>query len=392
MVRAALWILPLALLAAAARLPGGLLPLTRGSGAAAADSSLTVLEVRLAAMEQELGNLRSLEATASHLAQVEDHVLALRQLQARLEAAVLSLAAGVGASRADAATLRDDLRLARASEAALAADLVRLEEEFQRREAAAGQARSLEAEREKLRADILAPTFQLCGEEAVGSAVLLRRESDAAGPHYVALTSYHVVRDILNERGAVADLHGERLDALVDRDGRRLRLQARLVAEDPANDLALVRLDTAENLGPPARLAPLARLQKIEEFTPVYTVGCPLGTAAQATRGEITRCGWELAGQQFWMVSSPAFYGNSGGGVFLEETHELVALFAKIYTHGSFRPQVVTHMGLAVPLDVLHGWLRSVGHGDLLPQEPAVADAPPGDGASAVAAAVASGR
>ena len=71
------------------------------------------------------------------------------------------------------------------------------------------------------------------------------------------------------------------------------------------------------------------------------------------------------------MISSPAYFGNSGGGVFLEETQELIGVFAKIYTHGSYRPQVVTHMGLAVPLPVLHEWLESEGYGHLLPPDQA---------------------
>ena len=68
----------------------------------------------------------------------------------------------------------------------------------------------------------------------------------------------------------------------------------------------------------------------------------------------ITRETWEVAGEPYWMVSSPAYFGNSGGGVFHAETLELVGIFAKIYTHGSYRPQVITHMGLAVPLARLH--------------------------------------
>jgi len=71
------------------------------------------------------------------------------------------------------------------------------------------------------------------------------------------------------------------------------------------------------------------------------------------------------------MISSPAYFGNSGGGVFLEQSQELIGIFAKIYTHGSYRPQVVTHMGLAVPLPVVHEWLESEGYGHLLPEEDA---------------------
>ena len=73
------------------------------------------------------------------------------------------------------------------------------------------------------------------------------------------------------------------------------------------------------------------------------------------------------------MVSSPAFFGNSGGGVFLADSLELIGVFSKIYTHGSYRPQLVTHMGLAVPLDVRHDWLADMGYGFLDPEVRAAA-------------------
>ena len=56
--------------------------------------------------------------------------------------------------------------------------------------------------------------------------------------------------------------------------------------------------------------------------------------------------------------------------MFLEETHELIGIFSKIYTHGSFRPQVVTHMGLSVPLATIHNWVTEVGFGHILPGAP----------------------
>lgn len=220
--------------------------------------------------------------------------------------------------------------------------------------------------RHQLRKQVLSPVVQLTGNDAVGSAVLVHRDEDSNGLHYLALTSYHVIRDILSERADVTDIFAEDIQIIRDHDSDRRELSGRMLVHDAARDLALLRIHTAEDLGQVAAIAPLRRAAEVEVFTPVYTVGCPLGTAAQATRGEVTRLQWEVDGQQFWMVSSPAYFGNSGGGVFLEDSHELIGIFAKIYTHGSFRPQVVTHMGLAVPLGDLHQWLKSVGQGHIL--------------------------
>lgn len=225
-------------------------------------------------------------------------------------------------------------------------------------------------EREILRRDILRPVFQVSGEDAVGSAVLVHRGEDEKGSYYLALSCYHVLRDIVaNDEGI--DPHEVEFDNIFDQMGEEeVIVRGVMIAEKIDADLALLRLDTDLDLGPVARIAPLVREQLVDAFTPVYTVGCPLGTNAQATRGEVTRNDWEVSDQPYWMVSSPAYFGNSGGGVFLEETHELVGIFSKIYTHGNYRPQVVTHMGLAVPLSTIHAWLETIGYGAILPQAP----------------------
>jgi hypothetical protein len=67
------------------------------------------------------------------------------------------------------------------------------------------------------------------------------------------------------------------------------------------------------------------------------------------------------------MINAPTYYGNSGGGIFNGETHELIAVFSKIYTHGSTRPIVIPHMGLAVPMTLVYPWLDENKYGYLAP-------------------------
>lgn len=238
-----------------------------------------------------------------------------------------------------------------------------------------------------LRERILHPVFQIDAEESVGSAVLVWHGEDAEGPFYLALSAQHVLRDLMHpgeEEGAAdagaagneparaldadADLSQIDIPCVFDQLGpKAVRVTGRLIAENAPADLALLELRTAADLGPVARLAPRDAALRVDSFTPIWTVGCPLGTTAQATRGEVTRTDWKVGTQPYWMVSSPAYFGNSGGGVFLADSLELVGVFSKIYTHGSYRPQVVTHMGLAVPLPVLHDWLAEIGYGYLTP-------------------------
>ena len=224
------------------------------------------------------------------------------------------------------------------------------------------------AHRQALRETILEPVFQIAGGDAVGSGVLIHRDEDDAGPYYMALSCYHVVRDILSNAGSIEEVLRNPLDCYFETsNGQSITVQARMVAEDLSTDLALLRINTDLDLGRVARLGPKERAAQVQSFDPIYTVGCPLGTSSQATRGEVTRTGWKVDGETYWMVSSPAYFGNSGGGVFLEDTHELVGIFSKIYTHGSYRPQVITHMGLAIPLQTIHEWLESIGYERALP-------------------------
>ena len=221
--------------------------------------------------------------------------------------------------------------------------------------------------RASLRRDVLRPVFQVSGEEAVGSAVLVYHGSDDKGPFYLALSCFHVLRDIVDFNNTDTP-HEVEFDNIFDQlGGEAVTVSGRMLAENVAADLALIRIDTALDLGQIAAIAPLQRSELVDAFTPIYTVGCPLGTSAQATRGEVTRNDWVVDGQDYWMVSSPAYFGNSGGGVFLEDSHELVGIFSKIYTHGSYRPQVVTHMGLAVPLATIHTWVKEIGYSHILP-------------------------
>lgn len=249
------------------------------------------------------------------------------------------------------------------------------------RQQADGMQRIAGPDARTLRERLLRPVFQIDAVESVGSGVLVWRDEDERGQYYLALSAQHVLRDLFpeesgEEAGAAKDASAPRAPAIPHTEvdipcvfdqilDHPVRLTARLLAENVPADLALLEIRTEVDLGPVARLAARDAERAVDAFTAIWTVGCPLGTTAQATRGEVTRVDWHVGQQPMWMVSSPAFFGNSGGGVFLADSLELIGVFSKIYTHGTYRPQVVTHMGLAVPLGVLHDWLDEAGYGFL---------------------------
>jgi hypothetical protein len=65
------------------------------------------------------------------------------------------------------------------------------------------------------------------------------------------------------------------------------------------------------------------------------------------------------------MISAPTYIGNSGGGIFDAESHELLGIFSKIYTHGSVRATIVPHMGLVTPLEKIYDWFETTEYGYL---------------------------
>ncbi len=228
-----------------------------------------------------------------------------------------------------------------------------------------GVEREIEHDPDQLWHDLLAPTVQVSGEETVGTGVMLTGDTSIATNEtttYV-LTAWHVVRDLFTDPAATPEI-----PVTVYAPGKRIRTEpAFLVEHDPDLDVALLRLRSTSRMDGGARLASRSRLGSVRVFERIYAVGCPLGNDPIPTYGEIADVNHVVDGQGYWMVSAPTYIGNSGGGIFDAETHELLALFTKIYTHGTVRPMVVPHMGLATPLAAVYDWLDRVGYAALEP-------------------------
>ncbi len=218
--------------------------------------------------------------------------------------------------------------------------------------------------------ELLGPTVQLLGEETVGSGVLLPSEpTDVPGEYRtLLLTAWHVVRDIQTgpdslKQPVPVTIYGQ--------DKSTVAETATLLQHDADVDLALLALNTKRRFDCGVKLAPRAHLEQVKVFEQVYAVGCPLGNDPIPTFGEIADTHHTVDGSHYWMISAPTYIGNSGGGIFDARTHELLGIFSKIYTHGSIRPTVVPHMGLATSMLVVYDWLDKVGFASL---EPALSD------------------
>jgi len=218
--------------------------------------------------------------------------------------------------------------------------------------------------------ELVGPVVQLAGEETVGSGVLLEsRPIDDKRWRTCILTAWHVVRDIIAE----GDPRTTPIPVTIYRPERQTRFESAFVlAHDASIDAALLVLDCDQKVECGAKLAPAEVIARSRIFDRIYAVGCPLGNDPIPTFGEIADTHHRVEDQRYWMISAPTYIGNSGGGIFDAESHELLGIFSKIYTHGSLRPTVVPHMGLVVPLSEFYRWLENTDQLSLLEPVPAV--------------------
>ena len=203
--------------------------------------------------------------------------------------------------------------------------------------------------------ELLAPAVQLNGSDKVGSGTLVCSRVDAVTGeafNYV-LTAWHVVRDII--RGDEAKAIDVRLFQSADEPQD---LTGYLVAKNPRIDAALVRISSDEIFEHVAMVLPPAAERCVAVWSAVYCVGCPLGNDPIPTSGTVSSLHNQVGGANYWMINAPAYYGNSGGAVFLADSRELIGVFSKVYTSAG---NVVSHMGLMTPISSIHQWLEEEG-------------------------------
>jgi S1-C subfamily serine protease len=201
--------------------------------------------------------------------------------------------------------------------------------------------------------DLLYPSVRITTDDGIGSGVIIshRRDAEDAEKSIYILTAAHVVGD----------------EALVSVElfNSTETLPAFVVATDTGKDLALLKLITDKPYPYAVKLAPRDYVPYI--FTPVWVIGCSLGLPTRPSEGIITAITHHedtkdtknslcLSGENYyWEINAPIWPGNSGGGVFLKETHELIglAVWVKVY-----RGQLVSTMAGVVPLQEIYEFLE----------------------------------
>ncbi|MEZ5964640.1 MAG: trypsin-like peptidase domain-containing protein [Planctomycetota bacterium] len=221
---------------------------------------------------------------------------------------------------------------------------------------------------------MLSPTVQLNGTDTVGSGTLVYSgpaPRTGAIESYV-LTSYHVVRNILSDTPAAKK---DGIQTTIYRGDERRDVRADLVLFEAGIDAAVLKLRSEDVWANLAQVLPPDQATQVEVWDPIYAVGCPLGNDPIPTHGAVSSLKNELNGTNYWMINAPTYFGNSGGGVYLADTRQLLGVFSKIYTHGKGNPVVIPHMGLCTPITSIHQWLAKE-HMDWVLSSPAEVAAP----------------
>jgi S1-C subfamily serine protease len=192
--------------------------------------------------------------------------------------------------------------------------------------------------------DLLYPSVRIETENGIGSGVVISSTDKTA---YI-ITAAHVVGDYTTVTVTFYSYHQ---DTKTPRESS-LCLSAFVVLTDTTKDLALLRVFCVSVAK--ANLAPRDYVPYV--FTPIWVVGCSLGYSPRPTEGCITSlCDLCVFVVNYWEMNAPIWPGNSGGGVFLKDTHELIgiAVWVKVC-----QGQLASTMGGIVPLQTIYQFLE----------------------------------
>jgi S1-C subfamily serine protease len=206
---------------------------------------------------------------------------------------------------------------------------------------------------DRLYQDIIYPTVQVEGKDMIGAGTIIYSEKKQGGFFVYILTSYHVIKGSIRSRCVRIKVYED--------DERWRGTTARIVLHDQDKDIALLKARLKRSPKKVAILATHERLKGLKVFTKVYTVGCPLGDRPTPTAGHISSLNKEMDGKRYWMTSAPTVFGNSGGGVFIKNSHELIGISSMVCTLEKPASTPVYHMSIVIPLDQIYKWLDHNG-------------------------------
>ena len=215
----------------------------------------------------------------------------------------------------------------------------------------------------------LYPVVRIFSNKAAGSGTVIYCEPDTKDDVKdewltFVLTNYHVVSDLI--------MYKDEWDALLKaqrkkefRDKARVevfsyvrvsdmdssnRFSADIVAYDVNHDLAILKIDSPTRIKRIAKLIPRDKIKDLKLFMDVVVGGCSLAHDPFCNFGQLTYLKEMIDQREYFMTNASSIFGNSGGGLFLAETGELIGV-----------PSRITGLQLGFGLDII-SWMGFSAH------------------------------
>lgn len=206
--------------------------------------------------------------------------------------------------------------------------------------------------------DILYPSVKVTYKSSVGGGTILYSHLTSAkqATTYV-LTAYHVVNKAVETKDKEEIRRPIEVQTYAPESGLAKTYSARIVLYDEKKDLTILKFVHDRVFPYTARTLPKDDAHRIRIFTPLYAVGCPLGHDPIPTPGEVTNLNKQVGGERFFMMNAPTIFGNSGGGIFHRDTHELLGVSAMVCTYENLLSTPVPHLGIFISMDTITDWL-----------------------------------
>ncbi len=189
------------------------------------------------------------------------------------------------------------------------------------------------------------PTYVLTNHHVVDSAIRVTKK-------WNSLRQKDVKRDILEQ--IEVHLFNYRW---TQRAVGASTMKADIVAYEADQDLALVKF-IAPEAQPVASIYAQDKEHELRVGMEVIAIGAGMGADPIQTEGILSQFGQEIDRKEYWAETAPIIFGNSGGGLFLKDTFELIGVPARVrVVPGFLSRSAVTHMGYAIPITRIYEFL-----------------------------------
>ena len=167
-------------------------------------------------------------------------------------------------------------------------------------------------------------------------------------------------KDIKKELRKKCDIDIFRWEKISDATGAT-SIEADIVARDKLMDVALLKLRTAKEIKPVAKIFTNS-LDEIKIGEEIIVCGATMGVPPIITKGTVSLTNKEIDNYDYILTTAPSYFGVSGGSTFRRDrkndNYELIGMPARISVNMiGFSPDPIIFMGYSVRIDNILNFL-----------------------------------